>query len=137
MARFPQKDQQRIDQEQQAKSKPSESSTRTIVQQAQWAGPIPPPAALEHFEQVLPGGADRIVRMAEQEQSHRIECEKVQMTAMIADTRRGQFLGAVVAILALLGAVLNSYLGGPWQVSMALVGVPIAGVVRALIDGRK
>jgi len=36
-----------------------------------FAGPLPPPRILKGYEEVLSGSADRIFRMAENEQSHR------------------------------------------------------------------
>jgi uncharacterized membrane protein len=30
----------------------------------QWSGPLPPPAVLEKFSQIIPNGAERIVAMA-------------------------------------------------------------------------
>jgi uncharacterized membrane protein len=49
---------------------------KITLQAQQWTGPLPPPAALEQFERVIPGGAERILRMAEQEQAHRIANNK-------------------------------------------------------------
>lgn len=103
----------------------------------EWSGPLPPPAALKHFDQIIPGGADRILRMVEQEQLHRLAIEQTSTEANIQSHRRGQLLGAGIGLLAIVAAVANSYLGGPWQVSVALVGVPILGVAQALIRGRK
>jgi len=77
-------------------------------------------------DQIIPGGADRLLRMAEKEQSHRIE-----------DARRGQYLGWSLAAGAVIAAALVSLCRGPWQVSVALVGIPVLGAVQALIQGRK
>jgi hypothetical protein len=71
-------------------------------------------------------GADRLLRMAEKEQSHRIE-----------DAKRGQYLGWSFAAGAVIAAALVSLCRGPWQVSVALVGIPVLGAVQALIQGRK
>lgn len=45
------------------------------VKYSQWTGPLPSPDALERFNQVVEGGAERIVRMAEQEGKHRRRLE--------------------------------------------------------------
>jgi len=78
------------------------------------------------IDQIIPGGADRLLRMAEKEQSHRIE-----------DAKRGQYLGWSLAAGAVIAAALVSLCRGPWQVSVALVGIPVLGAVQALIQGRK
>ena len=102
----------------------------------QWSGPLPPPAALEKFNQIIPGGADRILAMAEKEQVHRIEYEKVGLNATAGESKRGQFLGAAVSVIAILGAVYAAHVGAPWSVSVALVGVPVLGLVRAIVRPR-
>lgn len=110
---------------------------RIIAQRQQWGGPLPPPAALEHFEAIVPGSANRIITMAEREQLHRHSTERVAITADIADGKKGKNLGALISILALVGAVYVAVTGGPWQVSVALVGLPIASIVRDLVGRRK
>jgi uncharacterized membrane protein len=35
------------------------------LQSRRWNGPLPPPAILDQFEQVIPGSAERILQMAE------------------------------------------------------------------------
>lgn len=116
---------------------PSPPQNQVVTHQVQqWAGPLPPPATLEHFERIIPGGADRILQMAEREQAHRVACDSSVLTAAIAEARRGQFLGAAVAMAAIAAAVANTWLGGPWQATVALVGVPILGIVQALIGRR-
>jgi uncharacterized membrane protein len=119
----------------QTTDKPSQSPV--TIQARQWNGPLPPPAALEQFERIIPGSAERILRMAEKEQDHRVAQETDGLAADIEDTRRGQWFGGLVAFSAIVGAVLNSVLGGPWQASVALVGVPILSAVHAFIRGRE
>jgi len=51
---------------------------------AHWSGPLPPPATLKQFDEVIPGGAERILRMAEAEQAHR---HLTDITALKADSR--------------------------------------------------
>ena len=36
-------------------------------------GPLPPPEQLAQYEQIIPGAADRILRMTENNSDHRIE----------------------------------------------------------------
>ena len=72
------------------------------------------------------GAADRLLRMAEEEQTHRF-----------VDSKRGQYLGWSLAVGAVIVAAVVSLCRGPWQVSVALVGIPVLGAVQALILGRK
>lgn len=105
--------------------------------QISWSGPLPPPAALEHFDRIIPNGASRILAMAETEQTHRVAMETAALDAEIADQRRGQWLGASVAILCVLAAAFSAYHGAPWQVTVAFLGVPVLGIVKALVNGRR
>ena len=66
-----------------------------------------------------------------------MEQESDGLAADIEDTWRGQWFGGIVAFSAIVGAVVNTVLGGPWQASVALVGVPILSAVQAFIRGRE
>ena len=110
------------------------SGTPSQIISAEWQGPLPPPAVLERFNEIVPEGAERIFRMAEAEQKHRIEMEQRGLAAEISDTKRGQFLGTLIAAVALIAAAYCATIGAPWIVSVALVSIPIMGVVKAIID---
>jgi heme A synthase len=71
--------------------------------------------------------------MAESEQAHRISFEQSALKAAIADKKRGQYFGGSIGVLAIVGAVVTVIYGAPWQVPVALVGVPVLGIVQALI----
>ncbi len=111
---------------------PPRVEVRGVQVREQWSGPIPPPEALERFNQIIPDGANRIVAMAEKEQTHRIEYEKEGLTATVKETKRGQILGAIISIVAVLGAIYTASIGSHWIVSMVLVGIPVLGIVRAI-----
>jgi uncharacterized membrane protein len=124
---------------------------------AHWRGPLPPPTELEKIEQTIPGGADRLLRIAEQdlELALRIAEQDLQMTEKdlqitekeqahrfedsrrrYEDSRRGQWLGWSLAAGALTAATVVSLFHASWQASVALVGIPMLGAVQA-IQGRK
>ncbi|MBI1812728.1 DUF2335 domain-containing protein [Candidatus Peregrinibacteria bacterium] len=53
-------------------NKQTPNNRQVIVQHEQtvsYSGPLPHPGDLERFERILPGAAERIMRMAEQRQS--------------------------------------------------------------------
>ena len=113
-----------------------QQQSRQVEVREAWAGPLPPPAALERFNQIIPNGADRIVTMAEKEQAHRLEYEKTGLEATVCESRRGQVLGAIISVVAVCGAIFTAYIGAHWAVSVALVGVPVLGIVRAIVRPR-
>lgn len=106
----------------------SSGHARSLLGQmrSDWSGALPPPAELDRIDRIIPGGADRLLRMAEKEQTHHIE-----------DANRGQYLGRSLAAGAVIAAAVVSLCQGSWQVSVALVGIPVLGAVQALIQGRK
>ena len=80
---------------------------------AQWQGPLPPPDALDQFNRILPNGAERIMRMVEEEQAHRIAYENARLAALTADTRRGHYLGGLISLVAIAAAAVAA-LGAHW-----------------------
>jgi uncharacterized membrane protein len=115
---------------------PQQQVTARKVQVQQWSGPIPAPADLERYNQITPNGADRIIAMAEKEQAHRIEYEKVGLPAAIEESKRGQILGAIISLVAIGGAIYAVHVGAHWSVPVAMVGVPVLGLVRAIVRPR-
>ena len=113
-------------------------ATRQNVVGARWQGPIPPPAIIQQYNQVVENGAERIMRMAEKAQ----EAEISMGAAWATENRRGQWLGAAVSMLALvLAAALGAfglYYNAPlgfYVLPAALVSVPVFAVVRAIVRG--
>lgn len=98
----------------------------------QWSGPLPPPAALAQFNELIPNGAERIFAMVQNEQTSRLAIETSMLSASIKDTRRGHFIGGFIAVLAIAASVYTAYIGAHWAVSVALVGLPIAAIINSI-----
>lgn len=78
-----------------------------------YQGPLPPPAMLRGYEEVVPGSGERIIAMAERQAAHRQNIES-----------RGQLFGFSLAASAIAGGFLAAAFGLP------LVGV--SGVILAV-----
>jgi uncharacterized membrane protein len=100
----------------------------------QWQGPLPPPAALQQFDHIVPNGAERIFAMVEQEQAHRLKYEADRLSAATSDYRRGSWMGFVLGILCVAGAIYTAYIGAHPTVSIALVSLPIMAAVRGFLN---
>lgn len=92
-----------------AKAKSRQANSTLMAVGQQFSGPIPPPDILEKYENILPGAMDRIIAMAENESKHRHEMEKTVVDAEIhamqsetRDTRRGQYCGLIIGVVALI-----------------------------------
>ncbi|MFC3107427.1 DUF2335 domain-containing protein [Undibacterium arcticum] len=116
--------------------KPVPQQQQTIQSSQQWSGPLPPPAALDQFNQIIPNGAERIMRMVEQEQAHRIEYESSALKATIRDTLRGHWIGAAISLAAIGGCIYSVYIHAHPAVSVALVSVPIASIIHAILKSK-
>jgi uncharacterized membrane protein len=97
-----------------------------------FTGPIPPPAVLAGYEQVLPGAANRIITMAERQSEHRQSLEQQVVTANIRHAEIGLWLGATVAIILAAAAVLVTLAGYP-ETGAVIGAVDIVGVVTVFV----
>lgn len=66
-------------------------------------GPLPPPEILAGYEQFFPGAADRIFKMTETQQSHRMKLETMVVKGNVSRSNLGLVLGFSVAILFAIG----------------------------------
>jgi len=117
-------------------NKPKGNNQVTTIMQ-QHIGPIPDPNTLNHYNQIQPGFAERIVVMAEKEQSHRhtndsiiLANQELQHKRDSFTFRRGQTL-AMLAVSFIVGlCVYCLYLGYPNQAATiaTAVIVGLAGV---------
>lgn len=88
-----------------------------VVRQMQtFSGPLPHPDILKRFDEVVPGAAQRILAMAEEQSAHRRNLEKKVIDSDIARSKWGQILGFCIAIAGLvvsgLIAIYGSALAG-------------------------
>ena len=97
-----------------------------------FSGPLPPPELLERYNQVLPGAAERIIAMAEKQQEHRQTIERNVIFGNTASQTRGNYLGFIVCMTAILGGIWLIYLGRE-TIGLAAVIAPITGLVAIFV----
>ena len=98
---------------------------RAVTELSVSLGPIPPAEELARYEEALPGAADRIIGMAEQEQAGRIK-----LRAATVGTERIRIVASVFLGALLIGVCgLATYTGNAW------IAVPtgLAGLGMALL----
>jgi hypothetical protein len=76
-----------------------------VIRGEMYSGPIPPPEALARYEEIQPGAADRIIKMAEKQQEHRMSLETKAIGGQIDQSKRGQIFG-FIAILLCIGVAV-------------------------------
>lgn len=75
------------------------------------SGSMPPPSMLSRYNEVIPNGAERIVAMAESQQSHRMELENRVVDSDISIRNRALHLGFLVVMAAIVGGVILALMG--------------------------
>ncbi len=127
-----------------------QSSTQIIARTERhelFEGPLPPPDLLKQYEQTLPGIAERIVRMAEEEQAHRHTLaqadldRKAKLTAIadresaasVAAMARGQKIGLCISGACIVFAFACAYMGLDKWIVGAFLAVPTASFISAFI----
>lgn len=78
-----------------------------ILQISQYSGPLPPPEALKAYDEIHPGGAEKIFDAFEKQNNHRIKSERKFFFRDHMQITVGQLLGcALVAYVVYLGYLL-------------------------------
>lgn len=80
----------------------TETKTVMVQRSISFSGPLPPPEVLKKFNEVVPGAAERIIKMAEGQFVHRVELEKKVINSDIDNSRLGLIFGFIIAIVGLI-----------------------------------
>lgn len=120
-------------------SGPDEShDAQAVIEQrsAFWQGPIPPPAVLREFGEIVPDAPERILRQWENESAHRRAMERGALDSHHRRSVQGLWNAIVFALGALVTANVALALHEP-QAAMVLGGGTIASVVAIFIYQRR
>lgn len=80
---------------------------RQVAMQKSFSGPIPAPEDLFRYEEIHPGLADRIMKMAENQSSHRHQIESQVVVSNIRNEKTGQWMAFfLTAMLMIFGFYL-------------------------------
>ncbi len=117
------------------KQNPPPKKTRTVVTEA-FSGPLPPPDALERYNSIAPGAADRIITMAEEETTHRRKLEQDIVHNGYEEAKRGQIFALFIGALGIIAGATVSVLGAQWA-GAVIGGSTVMGLVSVFILGRE
>lgn len=101
-----------------------------------FSGPLPPPEALERYNQVLPGAAERIIAMAESQHSHRQELEKHVIKSNVSAQKLGTILGFVVSMTVVLGGMFLVHEGKSGE-GLAAILTALASLVGVFLYSKR
>lgn len=125
---------------------PEPPGSRVVVRAQRWDAPLPPPGVLQRYEEILPGAAERILAMAENQQQNRLAQEnafvaqeqyalETARSTHTADSGRSK-LGLIFAfIVALAGLGAGTYLinAGFGGLSLAVIFAPLSALVGVFV----
>lgn len=119
---------------QKKKPKSEVVENRIRVASAQFSGPLPPPSILSNYDQIVPGAAERIITMAEEQAKHRRKLEADVIKSDIVNSKRGILAGLIVVLGALTASVIISLKGQ--QIAGSIIGVgSLAGLAGVFVYG--
>jgi uncharacterized membrane protein len=111
---------------------PAQQSIKVSAVSQSFIGPLPPPNYIEGYERALPGSADRIFKLAENEQHHRHALQRQDLASRCKITERGQLFAMILGSVGMIGGLLLAAFNKPFAglgtfvVSLAvLVGIYI------------
>lgn len=103
---------------------------------AHFSGPIPPPEILIKYNEAVPGGAERIIAMAEEQSRHRQHLEKTVVEANCTTQKTGPWLGFIICMTAILGGVYLITLGKSTE-GLAAIVFALTALATVFVLGRK
>jgi len=101
-----------------------------------FSGPLPPPEALERYNQILPGLPERIIAIAESQHSHRQELDTHVIHSNVSAQRMGTVLGFVVAMTVIVGGVFLVYEGKSGE-GLAAIITALASLVGVFLYSKR
>jgi len=77
----------------------SAQGVQTVTQELEvHSGPIPSPHTLEHYDNIEPGAANRIITMAENQAAHRQFIEKKAISSNVRDSLLGVIFAFIIGM---------------------------------------
>lgn len=90
---------------------------------------------MKGYEEILPGAADRILKMAEEQSRHRQQLERDESQANIRAVKRGSIFAFIMS-LAIIGAGTYLIATGKDVTGLAMILANIGALASVFIVGR-
>lgn len=99
------------------------------------SAPLPHPSEFEKYEKVLPGSADRILKMAENQSKHRqgIENKIVSSDCFVQNT--GVIFAFIIALVIIVGSMFLIYIGKDVAGLISIIAV-LVSLVGIFLTGK-
>jgi uncharacterized membrane protein len=116
--------------------KPNGTTMIRAERRESFSGPIPHPDILARYADIIPNGADRILRMAEQQESHRQHLEKVVVESGAKRSSLGMFLGFILTLVLGVGGIFLIAMGKQVD-GLAVIFTPWAGLAAVFVYAQR
>lgn len=100
------------------------------------SGPLPDPYTLGAYNEMIPDGADRIMKMAEKQQSHRMGIEKKAIGRQSAQSLIGQIFGFLIGLAGIGCGTFLAYKGHS-TVGSIIAGGTVVSLVSVFVLGKR
>jgi uncharacterized membrane protein len=100
-----------------------------------FSGPLPPPALLEKYNEIIPNGAERIMAMAERQSAHREHLETIVTEGNVKSQQRGTNYAFILCLVAMIGGFVLLFLGRSVDGWVSILG-SLGAVASVFIYGR-
>jgi len=101
-----------------------------------FSGPIPPAELLAGYNKIIPDGADRIMKMAEDQSKYRMEIERIVIESQEKQGKKGQMFAFGLGAIGMISSTLIAIFGAPW-VAAVIGGSTLGTLVVAFLRGKK
>ena len=92
------------------------------------SSPLPIPSSFREYDKVLPGSAERILKMAENEQNGRRDWDRAALDGALKENARGQYLGATLNVIFAIVAVILAMYDREISASAFAVACAVSGI---------
>ena len=113
---------------------PAQKHQSLSIQHQHHQGPLPHPSILQEYDNIVPGAAERIICMAEEQAKHRQGLESSVIKSDIADSKRGLYLGFIIGIVAIIAGTV-CILQGQTIAGGVMGGSAVPGLAAVFVYG--
>lgn len=108
----------------------------TMIRESSHSGPLPDGDTLIKYDSVIPNGADRIMKMAERQQEHRMDIESKVIAGQVKQSKLGQIFGLIIGIVGIGCGTFLAYSGAK-TVGGIIAGGTVISLVSVFVIGKR